>query len=295
MAERIKLSRILARVSVLPAQSLVIIVCSFFLVTATWADKQEEARDLVKLADILSNPQERIDYYSQAIELDPANSQAYHNRGFVYFTLGENELALADYNQALTLSPDHAWYLNSRGVLYNAMLFPEKALADLNRAIELNSDINLFYINRGVAEIFLGSFAPAEADFEQGVKFGYDRDYALLLTYIGRALDVDLVGAQELLAKRASELASDEWINPVVKLYAGQTGAEEMLACARNPDQLFEGRFYLGAWYYFQGDMENAKGCLWETATSAHYDFLEYTLALWMVANLPGIEGEPVF
>lgn len=175
------------------------------------------------------------------------------------------------------------------------MLSPEEALADLNRAIELNSDINLFYINRGVAEIFLGSFVPAEADFEQGVKFGYDRDYALLLTYIERALAGDLAGAQELLAQRASELTSDHWINPVVKLYAGQTSAAETLAYAQNPDQVFEGRFYLGAWYYLQGDMENAKGCLWETATSAHYDFLEYTIALWMVANLPGMEGEPEF
>jgi lipoprotein NlpI len=279
----------------LAVQFLVIAACSLFFVTSVRADKQEDARNLVKLADILSDPQDRINYYSQAIELDPNNSLAYHNRGFVYFTLGENQLALNDYNQALALAPQQSWYLNSRGVLYNAMLAPDSALDDLNRAIELNGDINLFYINRGVAEIFLGNFALAEDDFERGVKFGYDRDYALLLTYIERALAGNLAGAQELLTKRADELSSDNWINPIIKLYGGQTDAVEVLAYAQNPDQMFEGRFYLGAWYYFQGDTEDARDCLQETIDGANYDFLEYTIALWMVANLPGMGAEREF
>lgn len=254
----------------------------------------DEAKNYLKVGDILSDPQDRLEYYTKAIELDPTLSDAYHNRGYLYFSLGEYELALQDYERALELSPDMPWYLNSRGVVYNALFEPDRSIVDLSRAIELDGSIDLFYINRGISHIMLGEYRQAEDDLQIGIKKGYDRDYALLLLYIARALCGDLTGAKETLRERAEELTSDDWINPVIMLYGGAMVGERVLSCAKDEEQEMEGKFYLGAWYYFEGERELAKGYLRECLESEIYDFVEYTLANWMVVTLLGVgeDGE---
>ena len=255
-----------------------------------WGNDNDEARNYLKVGDILSDPQDRLEYYTKAIELDPTLSDAYHNRGYIYFSLGESELDLQDYERALELSPDMPWYLNSRGVVYNALFEPDRSIVDLSRAIELDASIDLLYINRGISHIMLGEYRQAEDDLQIGIKKGYDRDYALLLLYIARALSGDLTGAKETLGERAEELTSDDWINPVIMLYGGVMDRERMLSSARDEEQEMEGKFYLGAWYYFGGERELAEGYLRECLESEIYDFVEYTLANWMVSILLGVD-----
>ena len=48
-----------------------------------------------------------IDDYSAAIDLDPLNSHAFHNRGIIYDRLGESQRAMADFTKVLELEERH--------------------------------------------------------------------------------------------------------------------------------------------------------------------------------------------
>jgi len=79
-----------------------------------------------------------IDTYSQAIELDPENANAYFNRGFEYFS-GEHEKAIEDYSKAIELDPEHAEAYYHRGSCYSDLDEYEAAIEDYSKAIKLAS------------------------------------------------------------------------------------------------------------------------------------------------------------
>jgi tetratricopeptide (TPR) repeat protein len=79
-----------------------------------------------------------ISDFSNAIELNPNNEDAYFSRGFVYSNVGKNDKAVADYTQVITINPNnYSAYLN-RDVAYSDMDLKDKAIADYNQAIALN-------------------------------------------------------------------------------------------------------------------------------------------------------------
>jgi Flp pilus assembly protein TadD len=51
----------------------------------------------------LSQYQDAIKDFSKVIAIDPANANAYFNRGCCYDTIGELDLAISDYSVALEL------------------------------------------------------------------------------------------------------------------------------------------------------------------------------------------------
>lgn len=60
-----------------------------------------------------------IFYYTQAINLDNNNFEAYSNRGFAYYNLNEYDKAISDYNEALKIKPDDFLTYNNKGMVYN--------------------------------------------------------------------------------------------------------------------------------------------------------------------------------
>ena len=56
--------------------------------------------------------------YTEAIRLDPKNSNAYLNRGLVWDNKDDIERAMADYNEAIRLDPNYAGAYDNRGIAY---------------------------------------------------------------------------------------------------------------------------------------------------------------------------------
>ncbi len=86
--------------------------------------------------------EQAIDYYTRAIERNPALVSAYNNRGAVYLALGEDDnlrRAIADFGQAIELAPTLTAAYFNRGLAYFALgaAYDEKSLADLRYAQEL--------------------------------------------------------------------------------------------------------------------------------------------------------------
>lgn len=55
--------------------------------------------------------------YTQALNTDPANADAYYNRGVAHYYLGKPQLALEDFTQAIQLDPRYPEAYGNRGEL----------------------------------------------------------------------------------------------------------------------------------------------------------------------------------
>lgn len=123
----------------------------------------------------LGNYHEAIDDFSKAIELEPKNSKAYYNRAIVYGALGKNKEAIEDGTKAIELNPKNADAYINRGIDYIGLGNYEKAVADLNKAIELNAQDAAAYYARGYACQKLSTFERALPDFRKSAKMGCNK------------------------------------------------------------------------------------------------------------------------
>ncbi len=118
---------------------------SLGLSAVDWSDKAQLFWDGHKYTD----PQKAIEYFTEAIRLDPKYTRAYCGRGLVYFSLEQFDRAIADYDQAIRLEPNDAWAYCSRGNAYYNLKQFDRALADYDQAIRLEPKYAPAYINRG--------------------------------------------------------------------------------------------------------------------------------------------------
>ena len=79
-----------------------------------------------------------IKAFSTAIEIIPADYQAYNYRGVAHALKGEFDKAIADYNNALKIRPRYAEAYNNRGFARTQKGNLQGALKDYSRALEIN-------------------------------------------------------------------------------------------------------------------------------------------------------------
>ncbi len=120
--------------------------------------------------------------YEKAIELGPAFVEAHNNRGLLYEAKGQYDLALADYNRILMLEPQYQVHYN-RGNIYFKLKQYDLALFDYNRAILLNPKCVDAYNNRAIVYSLLGQYNLAIKDYTRALSI--KEDYT---TYYNRGL-----------------------------------------------------------------------------------------------------------
>jgi tetratricopeptide (TPR) repeat protein len=92
--------------------------------------------------------EQAIEHFTQAIELDPAFSEAYVSRGVAYHSQGNYARAIADYDEAIRLRPDFAEAHYNRGLAYHHQGDLAQAIADFDEAIRQPDDGDA-YFSRG--------------------------------------------------------------------------------------------------------------------------------------------------
>ena len=90
-----------------------------------------------------------IEDYNKAVELKPNDAGLYYNRGLAYNKKGKVDLAIKDFDKAIELSPNNADVYNNRGDAYGAKGEFDKAFTDFRKAIELKPDSASAYYNLG--------------------------------------------------------------------------------------------------------------------------------------------------
>ncbi|MDR2978951.1 MAG: tetratricopeptide repeat protein [Bacteroidales bacterium] len=107
-----------------------------------------------------------INYYNNALMVEPNNIEINYNLGRLYIDLGDYEKAIDHYKIILQINPNHKFALNNLG--YVMLEFEEKydeAIGYLSRAIELDSLFSPAICNRGLAYMQLKEYDKARQDF----------------------------------------------------------------------------------------------------------------------------------
>ena len=113
---------------------------------------------------------EEINYYTEAIRLNPQYAIAYYNRGIVRKNKGDLEGAIDDYTEAINSNPQNASaYINRGGALYDKDDL-DGAIADYNEAIRLNPLSVNAYLGRGGAYYHKGHMRKAIADYREAIR-----------------------------------------------------------------------------------------------------------------------------
>lgn len=80
--------------------------------------------------------------YTQALHLNPRNTQAYNNRAYTNMRLHNYQFALDDLDKALSLNPNYTSALMNRGDIYNYYyaINRQKAITDYTKVIQLGKE-----------------------------------------------------------------------------------------------------------------------------------------------------------
>lgn len=113
-----------------------------------------------------------ISDYSEVIDSEPDNAEAYFNRGLAYESVGGYDEAYADYSKAIELNPQYADAIAARGVLFRSF-DDRRTIADCNAAIAINPRCALAYYNRAFGIVICGEekyYGQAYADLSKAIE-----------------------------------------------------------------------------------------------------------------------------
>lgn len=101
------------------------------------------------------NYQEAIKNFSWAIQLKSDRADAYYDRGFAFFEIGDNKRSLEDYTQALKLNSKFTFAYIGRGNARFTLEDYQGAIADYTKALGIAANEDNNNIHRGVFHRFL--------------------------------------------------------------------------------------------------------------------------------------------
>ena len=123
---------------------------------------------------------------TRAIELDREHVNAYYNRGLVYNAVDNLELSIADLTRAIELDPGLKEAHYNRATVYDRLNDHEGAIRGFTRAIELDKNYIEAYNNRGIVHGILGDYEKATYDFKRAIAIDPDdgsSHYNLAMAY----------------------------------------------------------------------------------------------------------------
>ncbi len=235
---------------------------------------------------------------------------AYRKRGFAHRMAYQLDLAVADYSSAIELSPDDSTLYANRGISWPGDNVKDREFVDFSRAIELNPRNWTALSYRGVIFARRGEFANALADYTSAVQVYDQQEYvrrrgylnyivgdmeaatddftllrsklprearAVLWLYISQKR-AGIRTADEELRINALMLKSSKWPAPVVQVLLGRKPPQLLW---RHPRRC-ESRFYLGQWYLFQGELNEARTALTSAAAACPANRFYLPPNFWM-------------
>lgn len=109
-------------------------------------------------------------FFTEAIELNPDNALAWHNRGWSYIEQKKFKQALTDFNKASELRPNSELPYFGRGWVYNQQKQYAAAIREYDKVIELNPRYAIAWNNRGAAKSWLNLMREAIQDYDKAIE-----------------------------------------------------------------------------------------------------------------------------
>lgn len=109
-------------------------------------------------------------FFTEAIDLNPDNALAWHNRGWAYIEQKKFKQALTDFNKASELRPNLELPYFGRGWVYNQQKQYAAAIREYDKVIELNPRYAVAWNNRGAAKSWLNLMREAIQDYDKAIE-----------------------------------------------------------------------------------------------------------------------------
>ena len=154
------------------------------------------------------NYQQALTDFNKSSELNPHSELPYFGRGFVYIEQKKYSEAVREYDKVIEMNPKYAAAWNNRGAAKSWLNQMQEAIADYNKAIELNPNYDKAYENRGKAFSALGERGKATADFQRAMKI-----------YSSNKGGDKLIEEALSLSERGDFTAALDCLNQAAKLY----------------------------------------------------------------------------
>lgn len=164
----------------LPAVFFFLLVPAIFMPGANvpwaWAQNQTAEKSVEAAEEKDKNPEYKreIQRLNAFIREDATDADAFYNRGWVYGSKGDVELALKDYSRAIELDGGDEDAFYNRGLIYAKIKDYEKALADFKKTLELNPEAVDAYCNMGNVHYKMGKLDEAIRDYTAALKLNPD-------------------------------------------------------------------------------------------------------------------------
>jgi tetratricopeptide (TPR) repeat protein len=141
-------------------------------------EKTLTAQEWFERGYISNNNEEKIRYYTKAIELDPTLIEAYNNRGVLFQEKNLLDQALEDYGQAIKLDPTFVELFSNRGACLVDKGMYQEALKDFDIAISIDPSYAEPLYNRGDCYTKLGNIELAIEDYKKFITLKPDYEHA---------------------------------------------------------------------------------------------------------------------
>ncbi len=133
--------------------------------------------------------QNAINFYTNAINIQPNFAEAYNNRGNCYNNLKQFQAALSDLQTAVRYNSVDSRIHNNLGNVYLEMENYGAAINSYTQAINLNPNLFTAYFNRALAYSYLGQFQNALPDAQRAMALNpADADAKNLYDQISRRI-----------------------------------------------------------------------------------------------------------
>jgi tetratricopeptide (TPR) repeat protein len=187
-----------------------------------------------------------IEYFTEAIKLEPDNALYYNDRGICYDWLKEHEKAIVDHSKAIELEPDNARYYNSRGICYNWHKEYEKAIADHSKAIELEPDNAEYYDECGKNYNWHKEYEKAITDHskaielepdnaryynERGICYNWHKEYEKAIADHSKAIELEPDNAVYYLDLARTLCRVSDFDNALANLNIAMSLDRELAKC----------------------------------------------------------------
>lgn len=180
---------------------------------------------------MLGQIERAIKAYSQAIELNPQDADAYNNRGVAYESNSDFNLAIQDFNMAKRLRPDYAIVYYNSGIVYGKKGMLDIAIQNYGTAIKLQPDYAEAYNNRANVYSRQRKFDQAMADYKTAIQLRPDLAeiyYSRAVTRVGKG-EIDEAINDYSMAIRLKPDYTEAYLNRGT-VYGGKGSVDEAIS-----------------------------------------------------------------
>ena len=111
-----------------------------------------------------------IEYYTEAIRINPNNFYAFLNRAFSRHQIKDNPGAWDDLNRALEINPNDGIAAYNRAIVNWKLGHQLSSIKDYSRAINKNIELKNAYAVRGILKSNIGDAEGACSDWKKAIK-----------------------------------------------------------------------------------------------------------------------------